>query len=171
MLTFRVALLIFVFLLLAASLQAQLRSGAEPVSMTANLPGSIELNASRMRVSIRVTKSEQIEAVVPIEAKWNLDPNIAQSFQVVASFGERGAALASPNANVAAQDVELGMEQGYRPMNQSKRRLVLLNVYVNRSRRQGTVKRTLAIRIKRERLSALPDGVYNGWLSLEAVQQ
>jgi hypothetical protein len=171
MLALRITLSALAFLTPAACLQAQLRSGAEPVSIKATLPGSIEFNARRMRVSITVTKSGQVEAVVPIQATWNLDPNLAQSFQVIASFEKQGAALVSPNASVAAHDIELRAEQGYRPFNQSKGRLVLLNVYVNRNRRQGTLRRTLAIRIKRERLSALPDGVYKGWLSLEATQQ
>jgi hypothetical protein len=152
--------------------QAQLRSGVSSIALTARLEGSVVLSQPRVHVLVNVSGQGQSAVTVPVRVRWNLDPRTTQSFRVVGYMEGRSAALRSDEEVVGAEAIEARVDgREFRPFWEKNSSLVLFNVNIDQSTRQGEVEKAVQLRIANERMRDLPDGLYAGWLRMEVQQQ
>jgi len=154
----------------ALSADAQVTSHAV-VALSATLPSTVTVSESIVPVSILITNGGQSTVQMPANVKWNLNPREAQGFRVLATFVGAGLGTYSGGTLVAvpAYDIETGFAGAeFRRFGEKTRGVVLMQMAISPSNRQGAQETAVQFRINEDRLATLPDGVYTGWVKLEA---
>lgn len=141
------------------------------IGLSARLPSSATLPQTLHPISIVVNHGSPAQTEFPIDLKWNIDPREATSVRIVATLV--GSSLTNPShdhpSKVAAGDLLAGIAgNDLRPFNGATSSLVLMNVSVSAANRQGTQESNVQLKIDDGALSNLPDGVYFGWIRLDA---
>jgi hypothetical protein len=140
---------------------AQLQASAS-VSLSARLPGSINLRQREVPVLITVLDGKQECAASTVDVSWNLDPRETESFRVIATLLS-DSPLLSDNLLVTVDGNDL------RPLSSTSRKIVLFNVPIRFNNRQGTQQHLLRFRLADG--SAELFKTYRATLSLKVEQQ
>lgn len=137
---------------------AQLHAGAT-VALSATLPSSISLSDQQLPVTIVVSNGTQDVSINKVTTKWNLDRRTATGFRIIGTLV--GSSLPSTSLEECMASVSC---RGL----QANGSIVLLAKVVTSTDRQGELETPIQLRVKSVAIRNLPDGIYRGWLKLEA---
>lgn len=152
------ALLIASWISIAPAARAQLNAGAT-VALSARLPSSVTLSDTQLPVAIVVSNGTQALSNSTVRIKWNLDARTAAGFRIVGTLiGSALPATALEGRTASA---------GFRPLRQNGS-IVLMEKLVTAAKCQGEIQTEIQLQVNETAIRNLPDGVYQGWLKLEA---
>jgi hypothetical protein len=150
-------ILIFAILGPASALAQLTAHGA--ISLIARLPSSVTLSETMLPASITITNGKASATEATVQIKWNVNPRESSSLRIIATM---------VGTQLAANDLEVSTGHEFRPFPQGSQRIVLQHVKISPDSRQAEQQLTLQMRIRDDRLAVLSDGVYQGWIKLEA---
>ena len=151
------ALLICSCMSMSRSAPAQLCAGAT-VALSATLPSSVTVSDTLVPVVIVVANGRQVLSNSSVVIKWNLEVRSATGLRIV------GALVSFP---LPATSLEVRTASAlFRPLGQN--RIVLLHKFVTAAGPKGEMQTGIQLQLKDDALRNLSDGIYQGWLKLEA---
>ncbi len=152
------AVLACVWLSPALPSAAQLRAGTT-IAVTAKLPSSVTLSDNLLPLTIVVANGAASVDDIPFKLKWNVNPRESTGFRITATLTGTTLPTGSMELRIA------GATFRHLPSSNS---IVLMNKPITSGNRQGEQQSSIELRVPEAAASQLADGVYTGWLKLEA---